>query len=156
MKFKGLLRDISGGLFVTSMVTAALVGILFAGWKIAGLPFVPFDFFDWLTRILPGRILSVGIGTMVTVIRALHLGPTSATAKTAERAIAIGVLFVIGVAGGAILFSILRTSRKVHPVFFGLVLGMVVRFLQCSLALRRAKLPRWIRGYAPCGSWLPS
>ena len=126
MKFKGLLRDISGGLFVTSMVTAALVGIFFAGWKIAGLPFVPFDSFDWLTRVLPGRLLGFGIGIMVDVIRALHLGPTSETAKTAEHAIAIAGLFVMGVAGGAILFSILRTRRKVHPVFLGLVLGIVL------------------------------
>jgi hypothetical protein len=74
MKFKGLPRDVSGGLFVTSMVTAALVGILFAGWKIAGLPFVPFDCFDWLTRVLPGKVLGFGIGMMVDVIRALHLG----------------------------------------------------------------------------------
>ena len=126
MKFKGLPRDISGGLFVTSMVTAALVGIFFAGWKIAGLPFVPFDSFDWLTRVLPGRVLGFGIGIMVDAIRALHLGPTSETAKTVEHAIAITGLFVMGIVGGAILFSILRTKRKVHPVFLGLVLGIVV------------------------------
>jgi DMSO/TMAO reductase YedYZ molybdopterin-dependent catalytic subunit len=126
VKFNGLPRDVSGGLFVTSMVTAALIGIFFAGWKIAGLPFVPFDSFDWLTRVLPGRVLGYGIGIMVDVIRELHLGSTSETAKTAEHAIAIGNLFVMGVAGGAILFSILRTRRKVHPVFLGLVLGIVL------------------------------
>ena len=126
MKFKGLPRDVSGGLFVTSMVTAALVGILFAGWKIAGLPFVPFDSFDWLTRVLPGRVLGFGIGIMVDVIRALHLGPTSETAKTVEHAIAIAGLFVMGVASGAILFSILRSKRNVSPAFLGLVLGIVL------------------------------
>src|SRR5438552_6111911 len=126
MKFEGLPHDVSGGLFVTSMVTAALVGIFFAGWKIAGLPFVPFDSSDWLTRVLPGRVLGFGIGIMVEVIRELHLGPTSETAKTAEHAIAIAGLFVMGVTGGTILFSILRTRRKVHPVFLGLVLGIVL------------------------------
>src|ERR1700756_1679917 len=128
MKLKSLSCDISGGLFATSMVTAALVGILFAGWKIAGLPFVPFDSFDWLTRVLPGRVLGLAIGTMVAVIRGLHLGPTSETAKTAEHAIAIAGLFVMGVVGGAILFSILRTRRNVHPVFLGLVLGIILGF----------------------------
>jgi DMSO/TMAO reductase YedYZ molybdopterin-dependent catalytic subunit len=126
MKFKGLPRDVSRGLFVASMVTAALVGIFFAGWKISGLPFVPFDSFDWLTRVLPGRVLGFGIGIMVDVIRELHLGPTSETAKTVEHAIAIAGLFVTGVTGGTILFSILRTRRKVHPVFLGLVLGIVL------------------------------
>jgi hypothetical protein len=31
-------------------------------WKVAGLPFVPFDVFDWMTRILPGQVLAFGIG----------------------------------------------------------------------------------------------
>ena len=125
MKFK-LRRHESGSLLVTAMVTAALVGILFAGWKIAGLPFVPFDSFDWLTRVLPGKVLGFGIGLMVKVIRALHLGPTSGTAKAAEQAMAIAGSFVVGVAGGAILFSIVRTQRKVHPIFLGVVLGIVL------------------------------
>src|SRR3954453_22753982 len=107
MKSKCLRHDVSGGLFVTSMVTATLVAIFFAGWNIAGLPFVPFDSFDWLTRVLPGGVIGFGIGIMVAVIRALHLGPTSQTAKTVENAIAIAGLFVIGGAGGAILFSVL-------------------------------------------------
>ena len=77
---------IVGGLFVAAMLTAALIGIFFFAWRTAGLPFVPFDFFDWQTRVLPGRILAFGIGSMVTVIRALKLGPTAATAKTAEQA----------------------------------------------------------------------
>lgn len=126
MKFKRLPRDVSGGLFVTSMVTAALVAIFFVGWKIAGLPFVPFDSFDWLTRVLPGKVLGFGIGIMVDFIRALHLGPTSETAKTLEHAIAIAGLFLIGVAGGAILFSILRARRKEHAVFLGVALGIVL------------------------------
>jgi DMSO/TMAO reductase YedYZ molybdopterin-dependent catalytic subunit len=148
MKFKGLLRDISGGLFVTSMVTAALVGIFFAGWKIAGLPFVPFDSFDWLTRVLPGRVLGFGIGIMVDVIRQLHLGPTSETAKTVEHAIAITGLFVTGVVGGAVLFSILRTRRKMHPVFLGLVLGIVVAvpaMLISTQASDTATVDPWLR-----------
>src|SRR3954470_8556288 len=97
MKLKGLPHDVSGSLFANSMVTVALLGIAFAGWKIAGLPFVPFDSFDWLARVLPGRVLGFGIGTMVAVIGALHLGPISETAKTAEHAMAIVGSFVVAV-----------------------------------------------------------
>src|SRR3954470_23585932 len=124
MKLKGLPHDVSGSLFANSMVTVALLGIAFAGWKIAGLPFVPFDSFDWLTRVLPGKVLGFGIGMMVEVIRALHLGATSGTAKSVEHAIAIVGFFVLGIAGGAILFSIVRTRRNAHPVLLGLVLGI--------------------------------
>lgn len=126
MRLKPLPRDISGDLFVTAMVSAALIGFLFAGWKIAGLPFVPFDSFDWLTRVLPGKVLGFGIGIMVGAIRAVHLGPTAETAKTVENAIAIAVTFGLGVAGGATLFSILRTRRHAYPAFLGLVLGIVL------------------------------
>ena len=73
-----------GGLFVAAALTAALIGTFFFAWRVAGLPFVPFDIFDLQTRVLPGRIIAFGIGSMVTIIRALNLGPTSTTAKTAE------------------------------------------------------------------------
>lgn len=113
-------------LFVAAMVTAALIGILFCGWRVAGFPFVPFDVFDSLTRVLPGRVIAFGIGTMVTLIRALNLGPTSGTAKTAEQAMAVTGFFVTGVIGGMILFAILRALRRVPAVNLGLMLGIVL------------------------------
>ncbi len=119
-------RSIWSGLFVAAMVTAALIGILFLGWKVAGLPFVPFDVFDRLTRVLPGRVIAFGIGTMVTVIRALNLGPTAETAKTAEQAMAVSGFFITGVIGGVVLFAILRTMRRAHAVSLGLMLGIVL------------------------------
>ena len=117
---------IFGGLSVAAMLTAALIGIFFFAWRVAGLPFVPFDTFDWQTRVLPGRIIAFGIGSMVTVIRALKLGPTSTTAKTAEQAMAIVGLFIAGVVAGFIVFLILRTARRVHGFAIGLALGVVL------------------------------
>jgi hypothetical protein len=67
-------RGIWEGLLVAAILTAALIAIFFVAWRVAGLPFVPFDMFDWLKRLLPGRLIALGIGTMVTVIRALNLG----------------------------------------------------------------------------------
>jgi DMSO/TMAO reductase YedYZ molybdopterin-dependent catalytic subunit len=117
---------ILSGLFVTAMMTAALIGIFFSGWRVAGLSFVPFDTFDWLTRLLPGRLIAFGIGSMVTVIRSLHLGPTATTAKTAEQAMAIAGLFIVVVVGGEILFAILRAMRRDYGVPLGLALGIVL------------------------------
>jgi DMSO/TMAO reductase YedYZ molybdopterin-dependent catalytic subunit len=117
---------ILAGLFVAAMLTAALIAIFFFGWRVAGLPFVPFNMFDWLTRVLPGRVIEFGIGVMVTVIRGLNLGPTAATAKTAEQAMAIAGLFITGVVGGFILFLILRAARAGHGLTVGLALGVVL------------------------------
>jgi hypothetical protein len=62
------------GAIVGAMLTAALLGVFYAGWQLADLPFVPFDVFDWIARVLPGRIIAFGIGSMVAVIRSLNVG----------------------------------------------------------------------------------
>ena len=126
LKMKIRRPGIVGGLCVAAMLTAALIGIFFLAWRAAGLPFVPFDTFDWQTRVLPGRILAFGIGSMVSVIRALKLGPIATTAKTAEQAMAIVGLFMVGVIGGVIVFLILRAARRVHGFAVGLVLGLLL------------------------------
>src|SRR5262249_22869934 len=113
------------GLLAASLVTMALTGTLFFGWSVAGLPFVPFDVFDWLTRVLPGRLIAFGIGTMVSVIRLLNLGPTSDIAKLAEQVMAIAAVFIAGVVGGTVLFVVLRVERTRPHVIPGLLLGLV-------------------------------
>src|SRR6516162_1442443 len=112
------------GILAASLVTIALIGTLFFGWSVAGLPFVPFDVFDWLTRVLPGRLIALGIGTMVSVIRTLSLGPTSGIAKLAEQVMAIASLFIAGVVGGTVLFAVLRGERT-RPHVPGLLLGLI-------------------------------
>ena len=117
---------LGAGLFVAAMVTASLIAILFLGWRVVGLPSAPFDIFDWTTRVLPGRVIGLGIGTMVAVIGALHLGPTAETAKMAEQAMAIIGLFVTGLVVGTILFAVVRAVRGRYADRLGLVFGLVV------------------------------
>src|ERR1700726_2114635 len=99
------------GSLVAAMLTASLISVFYLAWKVAGLPFVPFDVFDWMTRVLPGQVLAAGIGAMVTVIRALNLGPTAAAAKAAEQAMGIAGMFFTGIIAGTIVFSIIRALR---------------------------------------------
>jgi DMSO/TMAO reductase YedYZ molybdopterin-dependent catalytic subunit len=108
------------------MLTAPLISVFYLAWKVVGLPFVPFDVFDWATRILPGQVLAVGIGAMVTVIRALNLGPTAATAKTAEHAMAIAGMFFTGLIAGTILFTIIRALSGRCARTLGLALGIAI------------------------------
>src|ERR1700730_19112627 len=111
------------GSLVAAMLTASLIAVYYLAWKVAGLPFVPFDVFDWMTRILPGQVLAAGISAMVTVIRALNLGPTAAAAKAAEQAMAIIGMFFTGVIAGTILFSIIR-GRGRYACTLGVALGI--------------------------------
>jgi len=117
---------ILAGAAVGAMLTAALIGVFFAAWQLAGLPFVPFDVFDWISRILPGRVIAFGIGSMVAVIRSLHVGPTSVVAKGVEQTMGIAGLFFTGVVAGAVLFGILRALRGRYAQLLGLVLGVAV------------------------------
>jgi DMSO/TMAO reductase YedYZ molybdopterin-dependent catalytic subunit len=109
-----------------AMLTAALIGVFFAAWQTAGLPFVPFDVFDWIARVLPGRVIALAIGSMVAVIRSLNVGPTSVVAKAAEQAMGVAGLFVTGVVGGAILFTVIRALKGRYPHLLGILLGLVI------------------------------
>src|SRR4029077_3401006 len=115
-----------GWLFVAAMVTASLIAVLFLGWRVVGLPFAPFDVFDWTTRVLPGRVIAFGIHTMVAVIRGLHLGSTATTAKATEQAMGIIGLFVTGLVAGTILYGIMPVSRGSYAVSLGLAIGLAV------------------------------
>ncbi len=114
------------GALVGAMLTAALIALLYAAWQVAGLPFVPFDVFDWMTRVLPGRLIAFGIGSMVAIIRGLNLGPTSVIAKAVEQSMGIAGLLVTGIVAGAIVFAVLRAWRGRYAYVPGLVLGVVV------------------------------
>jgi DMSO/TMAO reductase YedYZ molybdopterin-dependent catalytic subunit len=72
-----------------AMAGGAAVAVSYLGHRILALSYVPFDIFDWLTRILPGRLVAFAIDTMVAVIRGLKLGPTASTAKLAEQGLAL-------------------------------------------------------------------
>ncbi len=117
----------ASGALVGVLLTAPLVAIFYAAWKLAGLPFLPFHLFDWTTRILPGRVITFGIDSMVRVIRALHIADTASAAKAAEQAMAIAVFLATGILVAGVLFAILRAvgSRSRFPgVIAGVVLGL--------------------------------
>lgn len=119
-------RSLLYGALAGALLTAALIGVLYAGWRLADLPFVPFDLFDWLTRVLPGAVIEFVIGIMVSVIRMLNLGPTSDVAKMIEQAMGIIGLFITGVAAGSVLFRLLRALRGRYAYQAGAVLGLVM------------------------------
>jgi len=114
------------GLAVGALLTAPLIAVYYPAWKLAGLPFVPFDVFDFMTRTLPGSVLTFGIDVMVGIIRALHIGPTSAVAKLAEQSLALAGFFFTAVVGSAILFAILRALHGRYAWLLGLALGAVL------------------------------
>ena len=56
MKMRGPLGGLMGAM-IGALLPAALIAVFYAGWRLADLPFVPFDVFDWTTRVLPGAVI---------------------------------------------------------------------------------------------------
>jgi len=114
------------GALIGVLLTAPLIALFYLAAGVLGTPFVPFDLFDWLARVLPGGIITFGIDLIVSLIAALNLEDTSRTAKTAEHSMALLVLLVIGAAAGAALFARLRWREAKPDYRPGLILGAVI------------------------------
>ena len=114
------------GLFCGLFLTVPLVSIFYLGYRVAALPFPPFNLFDWQTRILPGPVLAKGINTMVRVIGWTHGTDTSRVAKLAEESMAVSEFILAGMAIGAVLFTFLRWGSRKAAVPAGRVLGIVL------------------------------
>jgi DMSO/TMAO reductase YedYZ molybdopterin-dependent catalytic subunit len=113
------------GALAGALITAPLMGILYLAEQAANLPFVPFDLFDWMARVLPGDIVIRSIETMVDIITSLNLGQTDTTAKTMETLSALAMFFGGGVVGGVILFILLRQIPALRKLFPGLIFGFI-------------------------------
>ncbi len=126
--------------FIAGLTSIPLVALLYLGMAYAGLPFLPFDLFDWLARVLPGRIITTTIDSMVHVIQALGLGPIGVVAKSTEQAMGIA-LFLIGMSliGVGIGWVIRRSTRPAVSAgclggLFVLALAIVLEVLRGGIA----------------------
>ncbi|HUB33835.1 MAG TPA: molybdopterin-dependent oxidoreductase [Bryobacteraceae bacterium] len=111
------------GLLSGLLLTFPLVAIFYLGYRLASLPFLPFNLFDWQTRILPGPVIAKGIGTMVTIIGWFHLSHTSQVAKLAEQSMAVTEFIVAGMVVGALFFVFLRLASRKAALPAGLIVG---------------------------------
>ena len=128
-----------GGIFAAPLAAAA-----YLGRQLADLPFPPFDFFDAIARLLPGRLVTSGIDGMVTAIRVLGYRDISSAAKFAEHILAIGLFLFAGAIGGGLTFALLRNCRPTSAPLLGSLAGAVV-------GAASALLDRHLHGISPAG-----
>ena len=83
------------GALVGGVLSLPVMALLYLGQQVVQLPFVPFDLFDWLTRVLPGDIITVGVDSIIGLIRTLNLGQISAYAKLIEQLLALAIFIGI-------------------------------------------------------------
>ena len=126
------------GALVGGMLTSVLTAVLFLADQAAGLPFIPFDLFDFVSRMLPGQLLTFGIDRMVDMITAFNLGETSAAAKNAEQLMALAAFIALGVVVAGLAFGIMNrretAARSLTPgLVLGLAFGAIVMLLSAQV-----------------------
>ena len=129
------------GALTGGLLTAALMGVMYAASQWPGLPFVPFDLFNWVTRVLPGDLVTFGIDTMIDTM--LFLGIDVAdSAKSAERASAVLQFLAIGIAVGVAYFTVMVARRSRGERTAGLIAGALVGLplMAISLAISQADM----------------
>ena len=128
------IRIIALGALAGGLLTAALTAVLYLANQLLGLPFVPFDLFNWVTRVLPGDLVTFGIDSMINTM--LFLGVNVAeSAKTAERISAVLQFLALGVVAGAIYFAIMSRRRSNGEQFAGLVAGALFGLPLAAISL---------------------
>lgn len=144
---KPLARD---GALVGAMLTAAFIAVSFLGWTLFALPFLPFDLFDWIARILPGSIATRGVDAFVAISSLVGGSNLDAAAKPIEQATAVVGLFLAGAAGGGMLFALLRLTNE-PPL---LPSGIVGAMLGGMALVIEERLDRIATGPALSGPWV--
>jgi DMSO/TMAO reductase YedYZ molybdopterin-dependent catalytic subunit len=122
------------------LLTVTLIAVSFAGWKLAGLPFAPFDIFDWIVRLLPGAVVTAAIETSVVLGRVFGVTSIGAAAKAGDQALAIAALLAVGGVAGAVLFQTLALTRE-PALLFGGILGAVLGGLALIAERQLLRLP---------------
>lgn len=119
------------GIFVGILVILPVITFLALADHLFGLPFVPFDVFNFVRDLLPGAVLTFGIDSMVAVLSLLRLD-IDTTAKLAEQAMAVGMVIVAAaVMGGITYFAINRIKRDAISIggSFGVAFGVAMALI---------------------------
>jgi DMSO/TMAO reductase YedYZ molybdopterin-dependent catalytic subunit len=115
------------GALVGALLTASLMGILYLGRQLFGFPFVPYELFNWLARVLPGNLVTFGIDLMIDTMLFLGISVVD-TAKTAERVMAIVQFLAGGALAGAVYFAVMNYRQVKASLFSGLIMGALFSF----------------------------
>lgn len=101
------------------------LALSYAGQRIAKLPLIPVDLFEWITRVLPGGVVTAGLEIMIQGLHRLNMGSTSVLGKALEFAMAYFITLTgLTLAGALFALTLDRTRLRWH--FSGTIIGIVV------------------------------
>ncbi|MEW5895549.1 MAG: molybdopterin-dependent oxidoreductase [Candidatus Omnitrophota bacterium] len=127
-------RILAIGIVASILLSLPLLAALFIGehWRL--FSFVPFDIFDWLSRVIPGYVITVVIDAMVRFIAFFNVGPTDIAAKIIEQLMGIGIfIFLLAIIGFLNTWGVIRFSKKTF--WIGLCSGLFLSFALIPIQL---------------------
>ena len=92
------------------------------------------DVFDWMTRVLPGSVVTFALDMMIDSLRFMGLR-VSETAKITERTIAVLQIFVGGAVVGALLAWITQHSDLRRSLVVGAGIGSIVGVAMSAVSI---------------------
>ena len=120
-----MVKKLAFGGLVGLLLTAALTAVHFLAFQLVGTSFIPYDFFNWMTRVLPGDLITFGIDLMIDSMLGFGLSVVD-LAKTAERASAVLQFVGMLVALGAVLYAVWHAIKVRRFHLAGLLVGALV------------------------------
>jgi DMSO/TMAO reductase YedYZ molybdopterin-dependent catalytic subunit len=137
------------GALAGAMLTAPMMAIFYLANRLVGTPFIPFDFFEWQTRVLPGNLVASGISLMVKLLTYFKLSVRE-TSKPAEITMALVQFLILGtVVGGCIFLFWKRFESMKRNILSGIILGgsFGLFFLSISFVAGDATAPAALNVY---------
>lgn len=122
---------------ISLMFALPLTAVMYLGDALLGLAFVPFDFFNWITGILPGPLVTFGIDLMIDTFLALGISVAN-TAKTAEQAIAVIQFVVLTFLIGALFLELTRLKKVTANLLSGLITGLLLGLPLVAITLNES------------------
>jgi DMSO/TMAO reductase YedYZ molybdopterin-dependent catalytic subunit len=147
---------LAAGAALGALTGLAAVALAYLGQQVFDLPFIPFAFFEWLTRMLPGRLIIAAIDSMVGLIVALGLGPIDVVAKGMEELLGIVLFLAVSAVIGVALAAWLRgraVSGRLRPGMGWQAGALAGLGLAVLVALARLALGQFAAGQPWSGLW---
>ena len=139
------------GLAAGALLTAVLLGVSVVGTHI-GAPSIPYSIFEWLTRVLPGRLVIFGLETTLRLLEALGLNIKD-TGKTVEIALALTGLLVAGAVVGMLFFTLVPAATRRTVLRAGELLGLALG-IACYLIALAAAPPATFGSHVVGALWI--
>lgn len=120
------------GITVGFIISFPWLALMYAGQRLFGWMHIPFEFFEFLSRSLPGGVITASIEALIQFVTFTGLGQTSFTGKLLEIAFAyLLALAILSLFAGlyAITLGRLNTSWGVRGSLTGLFLGFLTILL---------------------------